>query len=106
MAAILDYLIYFTYALIGIAAATAVLFPLVYTIRNFSKAKGSLLGVIGLIAIFVVCVSLSKSEVYAKFPEITGAVSKQIEGGLLMFYVMAGLTILSAVYYEVSKLFK
>lgn len=105
MVAILDYLIYLTYALIGFAVVASVVFPLVYTIRNFSKAKGSLLGVLVLVGLFIACVAVSSAETYDKFG-ITSTVSKQLGGGIIMLYVMTGLAILSALYYEVSKLFK
>lgn len=105
MTGIFEYFIFLTYGLLAVAVAAAIIFPLLYTVRNFSKSKGSLIGVLVLIAIFVACVAVSSGEVYEKFG-ITSGVSKQVGGGLIMLYVMTGLAVLTAIYNEVSKLFK
>ncbi|MGC8866135.1 MAG: hypothetical protein ACP5O2_10500 [Bacteroidales bacterium] len=100
--------LYITYALVAVAIAAMVLFPLFQMITNFQRAKGGLLSALVLIAIVVVAVVLSPAEqglLYEKY-NISPIQSKLIGGGLLATYLLFAGIFLAAIYTEVSKWFK
>lgn len=100
--------LYITYALVAVAIASMVLFPLFHIVTNFQRAKGGLLSALVLIALIVVAVALSPAEhglLYEKY-NITPFQSKLIGGGLLATYLLFAGIFLAAIYTEVSKWFK
>ena len=97
--------IYVTYFLVAVAVITTVLFSIFHIFQNLGKAKGALIGVLILAAIVVIAYFLSTNEVYPKF-DIGPTASKWIGAGILSTFILAGLALLTAIYNEVSKLFK
>jgi hypothetical protein len=95
------------YLLFGLAAAAAVVFPIMGMVKDFKKAVNSLIGVGALIVIFFIGYALSTDEAY-KIGErvVEGVASKRSEAGLVTFYVMFFLAIGTIIYAEISKAFK
>jgi hypothetical protein len=97
-----------TYVLIGIAIVALVVFPVYFVVTNFSKAKGGLLAVAGLIALFFLAYLVSPADqgaFYDKFA-IGPATSKMIGAGLLYVYVCFAGILVSVLYFEAAKWFK
>lgn len=108
--AFLDILINWSYLLIAISLLVGfVYFPGVVLSKNTKTAKGAIMGVAALIVIFIISYTISSddasSAVYTKFA-ITNGESKLIGGMLIGTYFVGILTVLAAIYAEVSKLFK
>ena len=101
----IDTFLYITYAMVFIALASTLGFALWGLVKNFKKAKATIFGAVGLIVIFFISYALSSSEVYEKFA-IGESTSKVIGGTLIMLYIVFVGTFLTAIYAEVSKLFK
>lgn len=102
---VIDIAIVATYILIGIAAVTAVVFPIFHLAMDFKKAKGALIGVLVLAAILFLGYALATDEVYQGFT-ISPTASKWIGGGIIATFILGGLAFLTAVYNEISKFFK
>lgn len=100
-----DIALYLTYFLIAIAILLALFFAVKSLVQNFKSSKTSLFGILGLIIIFVVSFLLSSSEVYEKF-QVGQTLSKAIGGALYSLYFIFILTIVVALYSEISKFFK
>lgn len=96
--------LYLTYFMIAIAAAAAVVFPVIFLVQDPKKAKGSLFGVIGLAVVFGISYAISGNELYIGLQDPT--VSKLVGGGIIMFYLMFVVSILIAVYSEIARIFK
>jgi hypothetical protein len=95
------------FMLFGVAALVAVIFPIIGMVKDFQKAKNSLIGVGILIVIFVLGYALSTEETYRVGESIVeGAVSRRAEAGLIAFYVMIVMAIVAIIYTEISKAFK
>jgi hypothetical protein len=97
--------IFVTYALVAVAVVTTVFFGIFHMIKNFGKAKTALVGVVILVAIFLITYAISTNEVYPNF-NVGPTASQMIGGGITTTFVLVGLAVLAAVYSEVSKLFK
>ncbi|HBS85642.1 MAG TPA: hypothetical protein DEA97_03745 [Bacteroidales bacterium] len=97
-----------TYVLIVLAAISAVIFPLVFF--NFKKAKGTLIGLAGLVVVLLIAYLFSGSEVFGitgiEPEKITPGLIKTVGTGLNMMYLMMGLAFLSIIYVEIAKMFK
>ena len=101
--------LYISYLLLFLAAITAVVFPLLDSIKNPKEIAKSGVSVIGLLVLFVISYLLSGSEITAKY--MIGGVttefnSKMIGAGLIMFYFVLFLSIVAMIYSEVSKALK
>lgn len=95
--------IYVTYALVGIAALSAIIFPVIFFVQDFRKAKRTLLGLVVLAAILLISYAVSTNEVY----ENAGPVASQwIGGGITATMVLIVLGVLTAIFTEVYKLFR
>lgn len=97
--------IYVTYFLVAVAVITTVLFSIFHMVQNLGKAKGALIGVLFLAVIVVIAYFLSSNEVYPKF-NIGPVASKWVGAGILTTFILVGIALVTAVYTEVSKLFK
>lgn len=97
--------IYVTYFLVAVAVLTTVLFSIFHMVQNLGKAKGALVGVLILAVIVIISYFLSTNEVYPKF-NVGPIASKWVGAGILTTFVLIGLALLSAIYVEVTKLFK
>lgn len=99
--------LWISYILFIAAIAGMVVYSLVNMLRDTKKAKGTLIGVGVLVAIFLITFVISGNEVLPKYEEfgIDSSMSKMIGAGLIMSYLLGVGTIVIAVYVEVRKLF-
>ena len=99
-----------TYILVGIAVVGILYFSVSNIVKNPTAAKSALIGVGGLVVIFGLTYAMSSGSDAASFSKpdniITEGTSKLVGMGLASFYVLAGLTVLSIIYSEVTRLFK
>ena len=95
------------FVLFAVAAIVAIVFPIFGMVKDFKKAKNSLIGIGALAIIFAVGYSMSTEEAYAIGERVVeGTASKRSEAGLITFYIMIFLAIGAIVYTEISKAFK
>jgi hypothetical protein len=104
----LDFGLYLFYALLLIAVGAAIIFPLLYAIKQPAALGKSAIGLGVLVVVFVIAYAMSGSEVNIKAAAagITTSVSKLIGAGLIMFYITLLLAILALIYSEISKALK
>jgi hypothetical protein len=102
---VIDTAIVVTYILIGIAAVSAVIFPIFNLVSNFKRAKGALIGVVVLAVVLIVGYSLSTNEIYQGF-NVTPAQSQWIGGAIKATMILIGMAVVAAVYTEISKLIR
>ena len=104
----LDLGFYVFYALLFIAIASMLVFPVIHMLREPSMLLRSAIG-IGVVAVlFVVSYALADSEVTLKAAAVgvTATSSKLIGAGLIMFYITLVLSGLALIYSEISKALK
>lgn len=104
----IDIGLYVLYGLLFVAVATAIIFPLVNAIKEPSALVklGISLGVIAVLFGLSYALSgseLNRSAIAAGLSENT---SKLIGAGLIMFYIVLGLSILALIYSEINKALK
>lgn len=101
--------IYITYALIGIAIVGILFFSIANLGKSKGGAKGILIGIIGLVAVFGIAYAISTgadaTTLFEKH-DITEATSRRVGMGLFAFYILSAAAILSILYVEVTRLFK
>ena len=101
--------LYISYLLLVLAAITAVVFPILDSIKNPKEVAKSGISVVGLAVLFIVSYLLSGSEITAKYMiggVTTEFTSKMIGAGLIMFYFVLFLSIAAMIYSEISKALK
>lgn len=104
----IDIFLYIGYALVGVAAISSIILPLINSFNDPKTLIKSGIGLLVLIICFGLGYALSGSEVtdvYAKFGVDEGQ-SKLIGGILTMMYILLFGTIAGVIYTEISKLFK
>ena len=101
---IINFGLYLSYIMIGLAAIAAIVFPVVFLVQDPKKAKGSLFGILGLAVVFGISYIISGNELYTELQD--PIVSKLVGGGIIMFYLMFVVSILIAIYSEIARIFK
>lgn len=101
----IDIGIYLSYILFGVALASAVLLPLIHSIKHPAGMVKSLFGVGGLVVLFVIAYSLSGSELAPKAIAlgVDESGSKLIGAGLILFYFVLLISIIGVIYSEINK---
>jgi len=104
----LDLGFYVFYALLFIAVAATIIFPIIHMVKEPSTLLQSAIGLGVLLVLFGVSYGLSGSEVNIKAAAvgITETTSKLIGAGLIMFYITLVLSILALIYSEISNAIK
>jgi len=101
--------IYVTYALLALTVVGILLFSLWQVVKNPAGAKSALAGIVALVVILLVSYGISTGsdlEIYAQKLEVAAETSQQVGTGLLVFYVLGALAILSILYSEITSIFK
>lgn len=100
--------LYVSYAVLIIAGASAILFPLVNSVKNPAAVGKSLMGIGAIVVLFIIAYVLSGDEVTAKYTAlgVDAGGSKLIGAGLTLFYFVMVLGVVGIIYSEVSKVFK
>ncbi|HNP97033.1 MAG TPA: hypothetical protein PKJ63_15445 [Cyclobacteriaceae bacterium] len=103
-----DFGLYASYVLLLVAVGAAVVLPLVSALKSPKDLMKSLMGVGGLLVIFLISYALSGSEVTAKYVAqgVGEGSSKLIGAGLTMFYIVFIIALLGIVYSEINKALK
>jgi len=97
------------YILLGVATATAIIFPIITMAGNPKKAKSAVIGIAALVIICGISYSLGGNEevmdTNAKL--LADSTTSQVsEGGLIATYVLLAGAIGVIIFSEVSKIFK
>ena len=104
----IDIGIYLSYIFLGVALLAAVVLPLVKALKHPAGLVKSLVGVGGLVVLFIVAYSLSGSDVSAKAIAmgVDESGSKMIGAGLILFYFVLVAATVGIVFSEISKALK
>jgi hypothetical protein len=100
--------LYFSYALVGIAAIGVIVLPLINAMNEPKALLKPIAGVVSLIVIFILGYALSGNEVtplYTKF-NVGETASQMIGGALVMMYLMLIVAFIGIVYTEITKIVK
>lgn len=100
--------LYLTYVLVGICVVGILGFSVANILKNPSAAKSALIGIAGLVVVFVLSYALSDgTDATTMFADegISETTSKRVGMGLGTFYVLTAVAILAILYVEVSRLF-
>lgn len=99
----------YSYILAAVATFAAIIFSIIGMVTNVKKAKNALIGIVGVILVFVVGYLMAGNEIHQTINgELLAdeAASKKSEAGLIAFYILIIGAIGSIVFAEVSKMFK
>jgi phosphoglycerol transferase MdoB-like AlkP superfamily enzyme len=105
-----DNMIYWTYALFGVALIASLVFPIITMAGNPKSAKNTLIGIVALVAVVGVAYVLASGAIptfhnVEKF-NITESISKNVGTMLYTTYLLGGLAILGILLSAVSKSIK
>jgi hypothetical protein len=97
--------LYIAYGLMLVAAASAILLPLLSLAKSRKAMIQTGIGLGALLVLFVVSYSISGNEVTASAAAqgITPMTSQLIGAGLIMFYIVLVLAILGLIYSELKQ---
>lgn len=96
------------YVLIIAAVIGAIVFPLIQMASNLKAARGTLLSILGLLALFFIAYTLSPAETGAFYQKmgISPNLSKAIGGGLIATYIIFAGVLISIAYSTISNWMK
>tara|TARA_B100000609_G_C17122156_1_gene385561 strand:- start:263 stop:601 length:339 start_codon:yes stop_codon:yes gene_type:complete len=102
--------LWLTYIMVVGGALVAILFPMMFLVKNPKKAKGALKGIGGLIAVVVISYIIASGEIM-EFPGsekfgMTESSTKRVGMGLIAFYFLAVGAVVAVLYAELGKVFK
>ncbi|MBE9481444.1 MAG: hypothetical protein IMY69_07085 [Bacteroidetes bacterium] len=101
--------IYWAYILLAITVLLLIGFPIAFFIKNPRKGLTVLFVLIGFIILFGISYLLASDAtnavVYEKM-HITANISRLIGAGLIMMYILTGITVLSLIYTGIVNAFK
>lgn len=106
--------LYWSYVLLGICCAAAVILEFVNTISDKQATKNSLIGLGLLGSVILVSYLLSDNEIPKFFGAekfvadgtLTPSISQWIGTGLIATYILSAISVLGIIYSSVSRLFK
>ncbi|RPG64203.1 MAG: hypothetical protein CBE50_003140 [Flammeovirgaceae bacterium TMED290] len=103
-----DFVLYFGYLMIIVAAILAIGFPLYIASKNPKSLVNSGVGLISILALFLVSWLISGSEVYTSYAEfgVDESLSKFIGGIIYLVYFLAGIAVMGIIASEFRKVFK
>lgn len=104
----LDIGLYVLYALLAIALAAAIIFPILHSLKDPGALLKIGIGIGVFVVLFGISYAISGSTVTLKASAagITPSSSKLIGAGLIMFYITLAGSVLALIYSEISKAFK
>ena len=104
---IIDYSLYATYVVFGIAMLLTIIFPVIQMIGNFKKAIGMLIGLGVLVLVFMICYFSATGEEYIRGDAYASAeMMKIVEASLYLAYVMFACTVLAIIVTSFSRYVK
>jgi hypothetical protein len=104
----LDFGLYLLYALLFIAVAAALIFPIINSLSNPSSLLRAGIGIGIVLVLFGLSYALAGSELprSAVAAGLSGSSVKLIGAGLIMLYIVFVLAVLALIYSEISKALK
>ncbi|HDY86756.1 MAG TPA: hypothetical protein ENH82_01415 [bacterium] len=101
-------LIYWTYLLMIIATVSAVVFPVIFMIRNPKGTKKALIGIGAMELVFLIAYLIASDEVLPKYEKygIDPSAAKRVGMGLIATYLFGFGAIGAIIYSAVSRFFK
>jgi hypothetical protein len=107
----LDAVYNLTLVVLAICAAGAVLFGIVYFLMNFKQRMGTLIGIIGFVVLAAISFYVLADDTVLRAYESSGIEVSNGEslfagGGIILVYLLGGLTFLAIIWTEISKLLK
>src|SRR5688572_6411445 len=104
----LDAGLYILYALLFVAVAAAIIFPLINSLSNPSGLIKTGIGLGVIVVLFGISYALSDSEITrsALAAGLSESSVKLIGAGLIMLYIVFVLAVLALIYSEISKALK
>ena len=105
---LVDFILYFGYAMVVSAAVLAIGFPLWIASKNPKCLIETGIGLGSILVLFLIAWLISGSEVYPNYAEfgVDASLSKFIGGMLNLVYLLVGVAVMGIVYSEFSKTFK
>ncbi len=104
-----DTVLTWAYILFGFTVVLLIGFPIAFFIKNPKSGLRILFVIVGFGILYAISYTMASdatnADIYEK-ASVTPAISKFIGGGLIMTYILVGITILSLVASSVVKLFK
>ncbi len=103
--------IYLAYALIGISVLIILYFAVTKILQEPGGARSAMIGIVSLIVVlllgylFSTGADATTNALYLKL-EVSEASSRQVGTGLVTLYIVMGLTVLSILYAEITRLLK
>lgn len=96
------------YILVIASVLGVIIFPVIQMAGNLKAARGTLFGVLGLIALFLISYAVSPAETGAFYQKmgISPNLSKAIGGGLLATYIIFAAVVISIIYSQVNNWLK
>lgn len=104
-----DFMLYASYFLIGVALVGSIVLPLIKSLDDPSSLIKSAVGIAALVVIFLIAYTVSGSEVSADAAMrygLTESTSKLVGASLITMYLMGAIAVASILYSEIAKLFK
>lgn len=105
-----DTVMYWAYILFCITFALLIAFPVIFFIQNPKKGLVFLAVIVGFVVLYGISYLMADGEitnvVLFEKNEITSSISRMIGAGMIMTYILAGLTIAGLVYAGISKAIK
>ena len=95
--------------LAGVAAIMSLVFPLAQIIAQPKRGRGTLIGIVAMVVVVLVANALASSEPLnftTPNPDNVPPVLKRVGTGLITFYILAGIGLVSILFTEISKSFK
>lgn len=109
MSAVIEFGLYLTYILIGVAILAGIVLPLINAFNNPKALRMIGIGLAGLVVVFLIGWALSSYDVVndkAAEQGLTSSGVKLIGGVLTMMYLLFGVAVVGIVVTEVSKIIK
>jgi hypothetical protein len=108
--ALLDQLLYINYGVVIACAAGAIIFGVGLFVLNLKQRMSTVIGLVAFAVMAVISYSLASDEVLKAFEAgglvVTAAESKLSETGLILSYILGGVSIAAIVAAELTRAFK
>jgi hypothetical protein len=96
----------FTYILLVLALIAALGGTVMTAITSPKKMIGSAIGVGAMIVVFGISYAFASGEVVKSYGDVSESTSRMVGAGLITFYILLVLAVLSIVYASISRMIK
>ena len=91
---------------LGVAALSAIAFPLIQMFQDLKKAKTTFIGIGAVVVLFLICYLLAGNQDFTVGEKaLAGGQMKLVEASLYTFYCLLMIAVLSILYSSVSRYF-